>query len=252
MRTSTPEPFGDAQYYYKYYHKEAPASSLSNPGAAYSVLCWWDYGYWISRIAHRVPFSNPGTAQRGEHFYFMAQNIQEASKISADWGLKYIVVNDYLVNWTSGFKVVAGDASQPLSKYFEIYYRSQGGKLVPTLLYYPEFYKTMAVRLYCFDGKQYTPGEIAVIAWEQKTDAGGNPYKEITALQTFRNYNDAVAYIDSQKGGNLRIVGKDPDISPVPLEEMAGYKLAYGSSQTVKMGTIDMPEVKVFEYTGGR
>ena len=98
----------------------------------------------------------------------MAQDVQEAAKYNSNWKMKYVILNDYLVDWTKGFETVSADALQPASRYYEIYYRSQNGKLSPTLLYYPEYYKTMAVRLYCFDGKQYTPSETAVISWEAK------------------------------------------------------------------------------------
>jgi dolichyl-diphosphooligosaccharide--protein glycosyltransferase len=248
LRNSTPEPFGNAQYYYDYYAKPAGQSS-SNPPAAYSVVTWWDYGYWVTRIGHRVPFSNPGSAQLGEQYLFMAQDSQEAAKIISNWNMKYVALDDYLVDWTKGFDTVCSDAGQAKSKYYEIYYRSQNGKLSPTLLYYPEYYKTMLVRLYCFDGKPYMPTETAVISWENRTGADGKPYKEITALKTSPSYEVAANFVAAQKTGNWRIVGKDPDVSPVPLEQAAGYKLAYGSSQKSKIGTANMSQVKIFEYT---
>ncbi|MCX6005982.1 MAG: oligosaccharyl transferase, archaeosortase A system-associated [Chloroflexi bacterium] len=248
LRNNTPEPFGDAQYYYDYYAK-VPASTSSATTASYSVVCWWDYGYWVTRIGHRVPVSNPGSAQLGEQAMFMTQDVKEASKYNSTWNMKYVIVNDYLVDWTKGFNIVSSDALQPTSRYYEIYYRNQNGKLSPTLLYYPDYYKTLSVRLYCFDGKQYTPSETAVISWEEKTDSNGRPYKEITALKTSPIYEDVVKFVAAQKSGNWRIVGKDPNVSCVPLEESTGYKLAYGSSQKTKIGTADISQVKVFEYT---
>ena len=164
--------------------------------------------------------------------------------------MKYLVLNDYLVDWNKGFSTISSDAQQPLSKYYEIYYRSQNGKLSPTLLYYPEYYKTMSVRLYCFDGKQYTPSETAVISWENKTGTDGKPYKEITGLKTTKNYAAATAFLNSQEGVNWRIVGKDPNVSPVPLEALDQYNPAYSSSQKSKLGTAEIPEVKIFEYSG--
>jgi oligosaccharyl transferase (archaeosortase A-associated) len=249
MRGNTPEPFGDPQYYYRLNQKGPPGTSQATMRSGYSVVCWWDYGYWVSRIAHRVPHTNPGTAQYYEQHIFMAQDGQHAANIGQLIGMKYIIVNDYLVDWKSGFPIVAADALFPSSKYYEIYYKSQNGKLSPTLLYYPEYYKTMAVRLYCFDGKQYTPSETAVISWEAKIDSNGRPYKEITALKTSPSYQAAANFVATQTSGNWRIVGKDPNVSPVPLEESTGYKLVYGSSQKSKTGTADISQVKIFEYT---
>jgi dolichyl-diphosphooligosaccharide--protein glycosyltransferase len=242
LRDQTEQPFREDGYYYDYY------GALPGKTAVYSVLCWWDYGYWVTRIGQRVPLSNPGSAQVGEQMYFTASGGQEAAQFSAAWNMRYVVVNDYMVNWNTGFRVIASDAYQKAAKYFEVYYRLQKDKLAPTLLYYPEYYRTMAVRLYCFDAKAYTPVETAVISWEAKTGADGYAYKEITGLQTFRIYEEAEAFLAAQKTGNWRIVGKYPLASPVPLEALEGYRPAFASSQKARVGNNEIAEVKIFEY----
>jgi len=244
LRDETPQPFDRDGYYYEYYEGQAGRRQ-----ASYSVLCWWDYGYWVLRMGQRVPVSHPGSAQQGEQDYFMAQDGLEAAKRAAGWNLKYVAGNDYLVNWNKGFPVVASSAGEKESKYFEIYYRQQGGRLTPTLLYYPEYYRTMAVRLYCYNGKAYTPAESAVISWEWGTDAEGRPYREITGLKTFRSYEDAAAFLAAQQTGNWRMVGRDPLASPAPLEALEGYRLAFASPQKAAAGSAQLPEVKIFEYT---
>ena len=246
LRLNTPEPFGNADYYYARYDAVTPADAKR--AAAYSVLSWWDYGYWISRIGRRVPFSNPGSAQIGEQIFFTRERQEEADKAAAGWNMRYLIVDDYMVNRDSGFKVIASDSGQPPSRFSEIYYRPKQDKLAPTLLYYPEYYRTMAVRLFCFDGKEYKPPETAVISWEAKTGADGLAYKEITGLKTYGSYAEAEAYLAAQKTGNWRIVGKDPCVSPVPLEALEGYRPAFASSQKARVGNSDVPEVKIFEY----
>ena len=52
LRTKTPEPFASPDYYYARYGK-------TNPPAAFSVMNWWDQGYWIVQTGRRVPVSNP-------------------------------------------------------------------------------------------------------------------------------------------------------------------------------------------------
>ena len=246
LRANTPEPFGNADYYYARYNTVAAADA--RPAAAYSILCWWDYGYWISRIGRRVPFSNPGSAQIGEQYFFTTERKEEADKIAAGCKMRYLIVNDYMVNRDSGFKVIAKDSGLPASRFSEIYYRSKQDKLAPTLLYYPEYYRTMAVRLYCFDGQEYKPAETAVISWEAKTGADGLAYKEITGLKTYSSYSEAVAFMAAQPAGNWLIVGKDPCISPVPLEALEGYRPAFASSQKARVGNTEVAEVKIFEY----
>ena len=243
LRDETAQPFAGEGYYYDYYRTGQPKQE-----AAYSVLCWWDYGYWVMRMGQRVPLSNPGSAQQGEQQYFMAPGGAEAAQAGAGWNMRYVVVNDYLADWNTGFRAVAAAAGEKSAKYYEVYYRQQQGKLAPTLLYYPEYYRTMAVRLYCFDGREYTPEETAVISWEAKTGSDSRPYREITGLKTFRSYGEATDFLAAQQGGNWRMVGKDPLASPVPLEALQGYRPAFTSSQKARVGNADVPAVKIFEY----
>jgi dolichyl-diphosphooligosaccharide--protein glycosyltransferase len=245
LRNNTPEPFGDANYYYARYGPD----NLSGPAASYGILCWWDYGYWVSRIGRRVPFSNSGSSNQYDDWrYFMARSTRAADNICTTWNIRYVIVNDYMVNWNSGFKAMAGGAREPSSSYYEIYYRNQKDSLIPTLLYYPEYYRTMAVRLYCFDGKEYVPQETAAVSWESKTGADGLAYKEITGLKTLRSYAEAEAFVAGQKTGSWRIVGKDPLVSPVPIEALEGYRPAFSSTQKARMGNGEAAEVKIFEY----
>jgi len=244
LRDETAQPFGKDGYYYDYY-----GGQEARKQAAYSVLCWWDYGYWVMRMGQRVPLTTPGSAQMGEQHYFMAPGGREAAQAGANWNMRYVAVDDYLVNWNTGFRAIASAAGETTAKYYEVYYRMQNGRLTPTLLYYPEYYRTMAVRLYCFDGGKYTPAETAVVAWEEKTGEDGQPYREITGLRTFGSYAEASAFLAAQQGGNWRIAGKDPLASPAPLEALEGYRPAFASPDKARVGGADVPEVKIFEYT---
>ena len=54
MQANTPEPLGDPNAYYKLYNTD-----YKYPASAYGVTTWWDYGYWVSVIAKRLPSVNP-------------------------------------------------------------------------------------------------------------------------------------------------------------------------------------------------
>jgi dolichyl-diphosphooligosaccharide--protein glycosyltransferase len=241
LREKSPEPFGDAGYYYRAYSGE-------HRQAAYSVLTWWDYGYWVTRIGHRVPVCNPGDQLKGAEKFFTEQKPEQASALGTNWKAKYMIVDDYMVNWQKGFKAIAYAAGKQQSHYYEIYYRQQNEGLAQALLYYPEYYQTMAVRLYCFEGRKYVPQENAVISWEQQTGTDGRPIKMITGLKTFRSYSEAADFVAAQKSGNWRIVGKDPLVSPVPLDALPGYSTGFNSSQKSKVGNSEISTVKIFEY----
>ncbi len=52
LRTNTPEPFASPGYYHARY-------GATNPPAGFSVMNWWDQGYWILQTGRRVPVTNP-------------------------------------------------------------------------------------------------------------------------------------------------------------------------------------------------
>jgi hypothetical protein len=52
LRQSTPPPFASGDPYL-----DTPRS-LRGQRSAWGVLAWWDYGYWIIEIGHRVPTAN--------------------------------------------------------------------------------------------------------------------------------------------------------------------------------------------------
>jgi len=59
LRENTQDPFGNPNFYYELREPLPPGESYDYPESAYGVMAWWDYGYWISRIAHRLPNANP-------------------------------------------------------------------------------------------------------------------------------------------------------------------------------------------------
>jgi hypothetical protein len=145
---------------------------------------------------------------------------------------------------------VADLSGSSREKFFDIYYQPVEGKLEPVILFHPEYYRSMVVRLYNFDGNQVVPKSSPVISYEERVSRDGQPYKEITNAEFFPSYEEAEAYIASQKSGNYRIVSDDPFVSPVPLQALEHYELVYSSSgfKTTPSGGL-IPEVKIFEYT---
>jgi hypothetical protein len=88
-----------------------------------------------------------------------------------------------------------------------------------------------------------------VISYEERLSRDGQPYKEITSVKSFPDYEQAEAYVAGQKSGNYRIVGSDPFASPVPLQALEHYKLVYSSKGSKMMPSGGLiSEVKIFEY----
>jgi len=249
MKDNTPEPFGNADFYYKSYEKPTPGTNYAYPETAYGVTAWWDYGYWITRIGHRIPTSNPGTGNKGEATFFTAQDEASADTILDKFGSKYVVVDHAIATVFGGkFYALATLSGNDSDKFYGVYYQLKEDTLEPVLLFYPEYYQTMVVHLYNFDGSQVSPKNSTVISYQDKLSANGQAYKQITSAKSFGNYIDAQAYMKSQTSGNYRIVSADPYATPVPLPAADHFKLAYSSKGTVIAAGKISPEVKIFEY----
>ena len=249
MRTNTPEPLGDAEAYYGIFKAPGEPGGYVYPRNAYGVLAWWDYGYWITRIGRRIPFSNPGTsAERGEYKYFLAQSEEEAAKVIKDLYIRYVVVDFELASYDGKFHALPTWNQESYQKYYEVYIQKQDDKYVPSILFHPDYYRCMLIRLYNFEGKQVIPANVDVIEYREVQLQNGQKIKEILDDKKFKSYDEAVRFMDSQKGKNYEIVGADPYTSPVPLEALKNYKLVYGSKEKTGPENGSNSLIKVFEY----
>ena len=247
LRENTPEPFGDADFYYEKYEQGLI------PQCSYGVTAWWDYGYWITRIGHRVPSVNPGGGPTDRvSRLFIAQDESSANEIMDELDSRY-VITDYdvavVTPYASKFHAVAALSGNSKEDFYDIYGYQQEGQIVPVLLFYPEYYRSLIVRLYNFEGREFLPENVLVISYEGRISDDGQPYKFITSVESLPSYNEAVAYVASQD--NYRIVSDNPFVSSVPLEALEHYELIYSSNsnRATPMGT-PIPEVKIFEYNG--
>jgi oligosaccharyl transferase (archaeosortase A-associated) len=240
LKDNSPEPFGYPEFYYELY---PPKDEFEYPETAYGVMSWWDYGYFIMQIAHRIPNANPGQAgavQAGK--FFTAQNESSANQVADELGVKYVVIDNAMA--TTKFYAMVDWAGGNLSEFYDFYYQQtqDGGQW--GILYYPAYYNSTVARLYNFDGEAVNSTESVVISYKEMTVDGGS-YKEITNGWTFPTYEAAQAYVGNQTSGNYRIVGTDPFSSPMPIEELDSYERVYPTGNTTTAKT-----VKIFKYLG--
>ncbi len=251
LQDNTPEPFGNPDYYYELYKESPSGKSYTSPETAYGVTAWWDYGYWVTRIGRRIPTSNPGTGHMGEAYIFTARDEKSANAILDSWNSRYIIVDHAITNVIQGkFNAIAGLGGNSPGEFFDVYYQLNDNTFEPVLLFYPEYYRSLGVHLYYFDGGNVIPGSTIVISYQDKTSSDGQPYKQLIARKDFGSYEDAQAYIAGQDTGSYKIVSSNPSVSPVPLPALEHYKLIYTSKNSVIAPIVGMvPEVKIFEYT---
>jgi dolichyl-diphosphooligosaccharide--protein glycosyltransferase len=210
------------------------------------VLSWWDYGYWITYIGHRIPVANPGqdpVAVKKVASFFTAQDEDLADSVAKESHSGYVIV-DYQTA-TSKFWAIATWAGRETSEFFEIYYNRQGEQ---QLYIYPEFYRAMSTRLYCFDGNAVAEEKPFVISYVEQKDKNGTPFRIVLSETEFTTYEEAKTYIENQSEGNYAIVGKDILASPIPLEALKHYRLVYSTDDKVSISSSNQTAaIKVFE-----
>lgn len=258
MKENTPEPMGNSEAYYGLYERTEGERYYQYPESAYGVLAWWDYGYWISRIAHRIPNANPGQNPKANSTvaaFFTSQEEETANEIAEELGSKYVIL-DYESayinprNAAGKFSAIIIWAGKEPAEYYDVYLLPQENQmLTQVILYSPEYYRSVAVRLYNFDGQAVTPEITTVISYQRREDAEGNPFKIIDSAEQFDTYQEAVDYIAGQDSDNFKIVSANPMVSPVPLEAMTNYSFIHSSDELIALPDFGpSPQVKIFEY----
>lgn len=248
LRENTPEPFGNPQTYYQRYQPPPAGTSYHYPASAYGVMAWWDYGYWITRIARRLPNANPSQDPRAltsVASFFIAQDETSANQIARQMDSAYVIIDSETA--TSKFWAIVTWAGRKPGEFFDGYWSPQDNS--QKFYIYPEYYQSLVSRLYNFDGKAVTPVSTLVISYQVRVNPDGTSYREVLSEKQFTSYAEAEAYRLSQKSGNYQIVGTSPFASPVPLAALEHYKLIYGSGDSLTLPDgKKVPAVKIFEY----
>ena len=155
MRYNTPDPAPDPAVfsYYGPYVRPPSGEPYPYPDTAYGVMSWWDYGFWIETIGHRIPNANPfqggiggGEEQRpGAATFFTAESEAEANEIADTLGVKY-VVSDVEMATGKFHAIAAWDCDT--GGYSEWLLIGGRNEMVPTMRYF----NSMEGRLHIFDG----------------------------------------------------------------------------------------------------
>jgi dolichyl-diphosphooligosaccharide--protein glycosyltransferase len=264
LRTATPEPFGDPAWFHRRY--VSSAGQYSAPASAYGIMNWWDEGYWIIYRGRRIPVANPTQhgATTAARFY-LAQDEAAAATVLRECGARYVLADPLLL-----LLLDAPPETDPVSigripamaqwagtnpyAYAEIIFQEVvEGVREPLVVYYPEFYRTMAVRLYAFDGQAVTPRNSTWVIATKERKAGRRIHQDLRFAKPFDSYEAAAQYLEQHKKEDpgLRIAGLDPRRSCVPLEPLRGFRLEFASRPVPVAQQTVIETVKVFSHVHG-
>lgn len=245
VRQHTPDPFGDPAFYYARYDTlVSPRSPL------YTVMAWWDYGYWVARVGRRVPVANPTqTGALEAALFFTASDPSEARRILDATTSRYVVADrDLVFQFTGAANVLRGKfeslvrwAGRPPQNFFEGFlHRLPDGRVAPVWVFYPDYYRTMAAHLSLYGGQAVEARNSTWVITFGESTIPGAP-RVLLGSRAFATYEAAQAHLRELGPGPHRLVGLDPLRSPAPLPALPTYRLLPGST----------PTIKVFEHVPG-
>ena len=264
LRQSTPDPFRDPAFYYARYSRQQHGPDYQYPPSAYSVMAWWDYGYWLVNMGRRIPVTNPTQANAADAAdFFLAQSESDALARLHQWRSRYVIVDDKLP-LLSPPKDERMDGAFPsffaysrvhrFDEYLLVAYQPDAnGKLTPALFYRPAYYRSMAVRLFLFGGQAETGEEGSVIVWlREKALSGGRRYQEVVRTARFGSPQQALAEEAACRSDGCVLVGDNPLISCVPVEALEQLHSVFSSSTSI-IGSYPnaRKQVQIYEVAAG-
>jgi oligosaccharyl transferase (archaeosortase A-associated) len=246
LRANSPEPLGDAAAYDGNYEGLSEQRHYPVPASAYSVASWWTSGYWIMRVARRIPVANPTQAGIGRVAeVLLAENEAAAANALARFRSRYVIVDELMtaklipgVVETYGTVARAAESiGRDTTRYYDVYYRENKGALMPLLLYYPAYYERLGVRMQAFEGRGVVPADSHVVIYREDR-TGPAPRQIVEDLRAFASYDEAGRFVRASSRP-ARIVGTDPLHSCVPIQPLRTLTLVHTSPTA---------QVRVFEF----
>jgi dolichyl-diphosphooligosaccharide--protein glycosyltransferase len=249
LRANTPEPFGAPGAYYTRYEE-------TNPPAAFSVMNWWDQGYWIIQTARRVPTSNPTQSGAENAARFLtATNEADALKELAPGRASYVIV-DWELPFREGpgqslagrFQNLADWAGIPTSRFYSQCF-ARKTELDPwesVWVYREPYYQSMVYRLMVLGGAAAAPVDNTYVAQiASRTDAAGRQFCEVVAERRYANSEDAKAAA-LQRGGQFEAIGLTPWQPAFTVPEISGLALAAEFRDPAQKEN-ETPMVRIFQ-----
>ncbi len=248
LERQSPEPFDRFGYLSPYENQSDRAS--------YSVGGWWDQGYWITAISHRVPIANPTQegAQAAARLY-LETSPARADALADDLDLGYLLVDGRLPvlpgaevgeGTEGGFPALATWSGEPVERFYELVsYRPPGQPEQDVYVFYPDYFRTLAIRLYLYQGRAPDAPRYWVGTFADTRESEGK--RRLVSYEQFDSY-DAALSAEAGTGGGMerRLISLSPLVTCVPLEALGEYRLISHSGDQMTTGT-NIPSLLLFE-----
>jgi dolichyl-diphosphooligosaccharide--protein glycosyltransferase len=229
LRTSTPEPFGSLDYFYARYGKRPAQPS-------YTVMNWWDQGYWIIQAGRRVPVSNPTQSGAPLSAAFLTATDEDAALamlapvharyVMVDWELPFRAAADGSL--AGRFQNLADWAGISTSRFYTLCFarKNEVDPWDPVWIYHEPYYQTMAYRLMVAGGQAVRAVDNTwVVNTRQRVDTSGRSFCEVTNRWQFRSPEDAVRTA-AERGPGFEAVGLTPWQPAFSVAAINGLKVA--------------------------
>jgi asparagine N-glycosylation enzyme membrane subunit Stt3 len=238
---------GDDYYYARY-----PTTGVPQPD--YTVMNWWDQGYWMVQRARRVPVANP-TQERAPAAARFYSEIDEGRALQilrgegvhyvvSDWELPFRKLADGTI--MGRFQNVLDWAGGVHAQYYEILYRRDQDGWAPVWVFHEPYYRSMAYRLSVAGGQQTTPANATtVVTVASRVDGNGVRFREVLTQQTYPTYAEAQTAAAAARFEAL-LVGLDPWASAFPLAPVLSLAEVF-AARTAEQQASEAPWVRVFQ-----
>jgi dolichyl-diphosphooligosaccharide--protein glycosyltransferase len=248
LRSHTPEPMGDARAWYRQWPRPGPGQTFAYPPSAYGVIAQWDRGWWIDAIARRIPVSNGTQAGAAETAHFLIdREPEEGRRYMRASGSRYVLLGAGQV--TNTFPALVSWAGRDIAQYSRLFYvAGPDGQPASTRVYLPAYFRSMAARLYLFDGRRMdsAAGGATVFITDLVSSPKGPDREMVRSVRHFASEKEASAWIAAHPLERAVLASADPTQPCVDLEELPWLRRVYASNNEAIQGGRQPTVEKVF------
>jgi len=248
LHRNTPEPMGNPAAWYRLWPRLTPGSEFAWPASAYSVIAQWDRGSWISGVAHRIPAANGElTGAEATSRFLVETDPQRALEAARDMNARYAVIGPGAI--TGQLPAIVAMAGGKIDRYSRlVFVRLEGGQKAQLRVYFPDFYSSMAARLYLFGGQRFDTAAkgVQVFLPQPEFSDSGSLLGEVNEVRNFPSAADARTWIATHPAIPAYLASSDATVSCIDLPELTWARQAFVSSDERIIGSRQPSVVKVF------